>query len=387
MHFPVALLTLALLLESRRAKQSPLFLLLLTRTSSSLATRTNSTKISMGSSVSLPSSLVPSSDSHHPVNDTPTSTAQAATLPMRLPTLPPEIIEHIIRLSMPPLSLGTYRERHNTLNAVSLVNSTWNAEAQKELYRHPYVREKLPVCKLHYRLSTGGSNGHYVQTMHFVVAPLTSMTSVYNILLLSPSVEELWISNDASTEHTLFVLDLMQLVGAAPSESPHSAPLRSRNAANFSCADVKLLALQGFKLHNQAELATCPFDRLHSLALSCGHLEHLERVIAHLRVPNLVNLVLRGAGGYYAERALEALHRTITLFGPQLRRFAFLELRTEEYAPHVVLLGPRGRAMELNDTSSIPLHGHRSDPRGRGTTSLIGSHFATSSSLWRTLGD
>ncbi|ORY73831.1 hypothetical protein BCR35DRAFT_306940 [Leucosporidium creatinivorum] len=57
-----------------------------------------------------------------------------------IPSLPTEILHHIIKLSLPVVSFGTYRERYNLLLAYSLVNSTWRALAKKELYEELFVK-------------------------------------------------------------------------------------------------------------------------------------------------------------------------------------------------------------------------------------------------------
>lgn len=67
----------------------------------------------------------------------PARASQDATSTHRvLPTLPPEIIQHIIQLALPPLSITTYRERYDILLRFSLVDSTWHSFAETELYQH-----------------------------------------------------------------------------------------------------------------------------------------------------------------------------------------------------------------------------------------------------------
>ncbi|ORY76851.1 hypothetical protein BCR35DRAFT_305596 [Leucosporidium creatinivorum] len=51
-----------------------------------------------------------------------------------LPKLPAELIEHIIRLSLPPLAFSTFRARYDLLLAYSTVSSVWHEAAQAELY-------------------------------------------------------------------------------------------------------------------------------------------------------------------------------------------------------------------------------------------------------------
>jgi hypothetical protein len=57
-----------------------------------------------------------------------------------IPPLPTKILHHIIKLSLPVVSFGSYRQRYDLLLVFSLVNSTWRALARKELYEKLFVR-------------------------------------------------------------------------------------------------------------------------------------------------------------------------------------------------------------------------------------------------------
>ena len=54
---------------------------------------------------------------------------------MPVPSLPVEIIEHVIKLSLPPLLFSTFKKRYSYLKRYSLVDSTWRELAQRELWR------------------------------------------------------------------------------------------------------------------------------------------------------------------------------------------------------------------------------------------------------------
>lgn len=56
-----------------------------------------------------------------------------------LPTLPAELIEHIIRSSLPPLAFPTFRLRYDLLLSYSSVSRIWNEAAQAELYSHIWL--------------------------------------------------------------------------------------------------------------------------------------------------------------------------------------------------------------------------------------------------------
>ncbi|ORY88181.1 hypothetical protein BCR35DRAFT_330057 [Leucosporidium creatinivorum] len=58
---------------------------------------------------------------------------------MVVPPLPVEIVEHIIKQSLPPLRFETFKERYELLRTYSLVDSRWRVLAQKELGRHLVV--------------------------------------------------------------------------------------------------------------------------------------------------------------------------------------------------------------------------------------------------------
>ncbi|ORY83590.1 hypothetical protein BCR35DRAFT_303479, partial [Leucosporidium creatinivorum] len=58
------------------------------------------------------------------------------------PTLPPELLNLIIPLAIPPPSRASLRERTAILSSLSLVNSTWHAYAQPRLYSHLRLTDK-----------------------------------------------------------------------------------------------------------------------------------------------------------------------------------------------------------------------------------------------------
>ncbi|ORY66639.1 hypothetical protein BCR35DRAFT_308500 [Leucosporidium creatinivorum] len=59
---------------------------------------------------------------------------------MVVPPLPVEIVEHIIKQSLPPLRFSTFNKRYRLLRKFSLVDSRWRVLAQRELGRHVLVK-------------------------------------------------------------------------------------------------------------------------------------------------------------------------------------------------------------------------------------------------------
>ena len=61
---------------------------------------------------------------------------------MPIPSLPVEIIEQVIKSSLPPLIFSTFKKRYSLLKRYSLVVSTWRELAQRELWREVLVTEE-----------------------------------------------------------------------------------------------------------------------------------------------------------------------------------------------------------------------------------------------------
>jgi hypothetical protein len=68
--------------------------------------------------------------------------SQPVEAPLQLPSLPTEILQHIIQLSLPRLSFKTFRERYDILLNSCLVNKLWAVLAQRELFRHVWCTEE-----------------------------------------------------------------------------------------------------------------------------------------------------------------------------------------------------------------------------------------------------
>ncbi|ORY92597.1 hypothetical protein BCR35DRAFT_4394 [Leucosporidium creatinivorum] len=60
-----------------------------------------------------------------------------------LPSLPTEIWQRIIQLTLPRLSYKTFRERYDTLLVLCRVNKLWAALAQRELYSHVWLNHEV----------------------------------------------------------------------------------------------------------------------------------------------------------------------------------------------------------------------------------------------------
>lgn len=58
------------------------------------------------------------------------------------PSLPWELIHHIIKLSLPAIRCDTFAERYELLLNFTLVSKSWSSLAQAELWRHVHVNHK-----------------------------------------------------------------------------------------------------------------------------------------------------------------------------------------------------------------------------------------------------
>lgn len=64
------------------------------------------------------------------------------------PALPPELIAHIINLTLPPLALDTFQERYDVLLRLHLVNEAWTPLARKLLLEHVRIRSPSTTSEL-----------------------------------------------------------------------------------------------------------------------------------------------------------------------------------------------------------------------------------------------
>lgn len=131
-----------------------------------------------------------------------------------LPSLPPEITQHIIRLGLPRFSITTHRERYATLKCFALVNSTWSTLAQKELFRHVVLHDETVAKELLDVLRGCASLASVVRSVSTTYQKVSwrELESIYKIIKITEGIKELWLSNGNAQLH----VDLVKVAANAP---------------------------------------------------------------------------------------------------------------------------------------------------------------------------
>lgn len=123
-----------------------------------------------------------------------------------LPTLPPETISHIIKLSLPVKRFGSFRERYRVLRSYSLVDRTWRELAQARLFRHVWLSEERQARGLLASLELTGwgprvrsirvNQWDGLEPPEVDISKLSYIDSALlgEVLLGTPEVEALWCS-------------------------------------------------------------------------------------------------------------------------------------------------------------------------------------------------
>jgi len=69
------------------------------------------------------------------------------------PTLPTELLAHIVALAVPPPGQFTLRHRYAVLRSVALANSTLRAIAQEHLFTHVRLKDRRAVTAFRYAIT------------------------------------------------------------------------------------------------------------------------------------------------------------------------------------------------------------------------------------------
>ena len=83
-----------------------------------------------------------------------------------VPTLPIELVAHIIELSLPERQYHTFAERYATLRTLSLVNNLWKDLAHDQLYKHVLVEDTARLDALAVTLP-GSGRASQVKSIRF----------------------------------------------------------------------------------------------------------------------------------------------------------------------------------------------------------------------------
>lgn len=115
-----------------------------------------------------------------------------------IPSLPTELIENIIRLSLPPIRFSSYRERYNVLVAYSLVSSVWRSLAQEELGKHLVIGSTKGLKLVIQRLKLINKDGHKISplSLHLEGRLIAPDVEVKEILELCSTIKELFVAGE-----------------------------------------------------------------------------------------------------------------------------------------------------------------------------------------------
>ncbi|ORY88120.1 hypothetical protein BCR35DRAFT_302039 [Leucosporidium creatinivorum] len=121
------------------------------------------------------------------------------------PTLPPEIIYHIIEFAAPPPRLRSFRDRYNALRSFSLVDKKWRGIVQKILFRYIQLRTSKPyellrdVLLAEHRRETGAGERLEAATeeLRLGEAEQWTIAQVKILLHFLPSVSRIWMASKA----------------------------------------------------------------------------------------------------------------------------------------------------------------------------------------------
>ncbi|ORY88207.1 hypothetical protein BCR35DRAFT_324305 [Leucosporidium creatinivorum] len=113
---------------------------------------------------------------------------------MVVPPLPVEIVEHIIKQSLPPLRFDTFKERYELLKTFALVDSRWRVLAQRELGRHLVVDSRC-LGKMETELSNDESFAGYARSLWGnLEGPGDELTTIVELILGRSQLHHLSLS-------------------------------------------------------------------------------------------------------------------------------------------------------------------------------------------------
>ncbi|ORY88072.1 hypothetical protein BCR35DRAFT_301985, partial [Leucosporidium creatinivorum] len=241
------------------------------------------------------------------MDDTLSSFAEAEAVVEPLPSLPLEIIHHIIELSLPPIRFETFSERYELLRTFSLLSKSWTSWAQTELGRHVCADTRKGCRALERALKEPGQTtiARRAQSLRLsCVDDRWAPTDLRRLLWNLPGCEEVWLwlrgfSNEASS-----------LALAAPKLKRlylNVAVLRATPAVPTFSSLAELYITEPFDTNRTlAFLDETSFPVLRSLGLASW------RNLAPLRHAPLINEILRR-------------------LGPHLKRFLFTLKHQREF--------------------------------------------------------
>lgn len=242
--------------------------------------------------------------------------AELDEAPHQLPSLPTEIVQRIIQLSLPPTWFFTFRERYDILLNLCGVNKLWATTAQRELVRDVWPSGDFPWTAVKQAGRCAEQVGGVRPSLwlsgdaaHHALRCLNTMSMI----------KELWVAD----EDGRVVFDWQDMPPVACCEFS----TRALSAGADHCAELVLetIALLEFQLVDHTPIKI-GFPFLTTLALSLPRsIAELCLVLDNSEVPELstLSITLGDHDGDITEEGMRALGRSISRLAPQLRSFSF----------------------------------------------------------------
>ncbi|ORY92578.1 hypothetical protein BCR35DRAFT_298035 [Leucosporidium creatinivorum] len=229
-----------------------------------------------------------------------------------LPSLPTEIMQRIIQLSLPRLSFKTFRERFNTLLNLCRVNKLWAALAQEELYRHVGIGSKATAES--FITATRAAND-------------AGRRQTRSLRLLLPDLDAfeegstLQRAEMQQVETLLAMLPMLRMLCVVAEEQPH--PVLDLGALSALAPNLEDLIIDYFDFDpspSQSPLLGAHLRRL-TLSFVRGPAE-IASVLASADLPLLQTLILSFSHGDSNPGEVEALEAVLLRYGTRLKAFA-----------------------------------------------------------------
>ncbi|ORY92576.1 hypothetical protein BCR35DRAFT_348948 [Leucosporidium creatinivorum] len=175
-----------------------------------------------------------------------------------LPSLPTEILQRIVQLALPRLSLKTFRERYDTLLNLCRVNKLWAALAQEELGRHAGLLGKQTGKRLIKRQRSRASSPLPIKSLRALVGEgppedYTTISQLEKLVAATPKLTILHIVAELDPEYAPAVglgslsalaegLEELAIDYCRVSPSSSQSPLVGKNLRRLT---ISLLAFSG----------------------------------------------------------------------------------------------------------------------------------------------
>ncbi|ORY92590.1 hypothetical protein BCR35DRAFT_298052 [Leucosporidium creatinivorum] len=221
-----------------------------------------------------------------------------------LPSLPTEILQRIIQLTLPRLSFNTFRERYDTLLNLCRVNKLWAAPAQEELYRHVGLTGKQMGKRLIESQRSSALSPLPIKSLRALVGedPPEAYTTFSQLERLVPASPKLAV---------------LQIVAELDSENAPAVDLGSLSALAEGLEELAIDYCRFSPSPSQSPLLGKNLRRLTLSILDAGGYASL---LASADLPQLDTLIIQTLGTLDPEGD-KALEKALFRYAPRLRSF------------------------------------------------------------------